>query len=303
MSRNLGAGLAFSNESSGALVRNVTITGNTIGIYVEGGVPTIAGSNIAYNGTGLYNLDNSVTIDADSVWWGDSSGPYHPQQNPGGLGDSVNAYVDITPFLAEPDTAAPPIPVQNLAVAGTGNDFISLTWATSPLGDLAGYKVYYDTDSTGFPFADTIDVGNATSVMLSNLEPGLTYYIAVTCYDTDGNESWYSNEVSAAPAALVVEESPGIPASFALHPAYPNPFNPSTTLRYDLPEQAHARLVVYDLLGRKVKTLLEGVEGPGYEAVVWDGTDQAGRPISSGVYLIRIRADRFLQTRKMVYLR
>ncbi len=195
VSRNLGAGLYFSS-GSGALV-NVTITGNTRGIYVESGTPTIAGSNIAYHGTGLHNADNTNTVDADSVWWGDSSGPYHPQHNPGGLGDSVNAYVDITPFLTEPDTAAPPIPVQNLVVTNQGDDFIELAWEASPIGDLAGYKIYLNTDSTGFPYTDTVVVGNATAYTLSSLEPGLTYYVAATCYDTDGNESWYSREVAA----------------------------------------------------------------------------------------------------------
>ncbi|MCH8839009.1 MAG: fibronectin type III domain-containing protein, partial [Candidatus Marinimicrobia bacterium] len=196
VSRNLGAGLYFSS-GGGALV-NVTITGNTSGIYIESGAPTIAGSNIAYHGTGLYNADNTYIIDADSIWWGDPSGPYHPTQNPGGLGDSVNAFVDIIPFLTEPDTAAPPIPVQNLVVTNQGDDFVELAWNASPIGDLAGYRIYLDTDSTGFPYADTVDVGNSTSSTLSNLEPGLTYFIAATCYDTDGNESWYSREVAAS---------------------------------------------------------------------------------------------------------
>ncbi len=203
VSSNLGAGLYFGG-SSGVLV-NVTITGNTSGIYVESGTPTIAGSNIAYHGTGLHNADNSNFIDADNTWWGNSAGPYHPQQNPEGLGDSVNTFVDITPFLTEPDTAAPPIPIQNLAATETGNDFISLTWDASPLGDLAGYKVYYDTDSTGFPYADTVDVGADTSYSLSGLPLSTTFYLAVTCYDTDGNESWYSEEVSAVTRILEVQ--------------------------------------------------------------------------------------------------
>ena len=73
-------------------------------------------------------------------------------------------------------------------MAGTGNDFISLAWDTSPLGDLAGYKVYYDTDSTGFPYADTVDVGTDISHTLLGLPLGTTFYLAVTCYDVDGKE-------------------------------------------------------------------------------------------------------------------
>ena len=196
VSRNLGEGL-YLKEYSGALVRNVTITGNTRGIYIESGAtPTIAGSNITYNGTGLHNADNTNTIDADSVWWGHSSGPNHPQHNPGGLGDSVNAYVDITPFLTEPDTAAPPVPVQNLHATSTSATSISLAWDSSPLGDFAGFKVYYDSDSSGYPYTNSIDVGTDTSYSLGGLSLGTTFYLAVTCYDTDGNESWYSKELA-----------------------------------------------------------------------------------------------------------
>ena len=199
-----GGGLYIRGPGSGALV-NVTITGNTSGIYVESGTPTIAGSNISYNGAGLYNADNINIVSAVTNWWGDGSGPYHPTQNLTGQGDSVNVFVNITPFLTEPDTAAPPIPVQNLTILGTGNDFISLAWDASPLGDLAGYKVYYDTDSTGFPYADTVDVGNNTSYTLSGLPLSTTFYLVVTCYDTDGNESWYSEDVSAVTRILEVQ--------------------------------------------------------------------------------------------------
>jgi len=97
---------------------------------------------------------------------------------------------------ATPNTDAPPIPVQNTTVTGTGNDFISLNWDASLIGDLAGYKVYYDSDSSGYPYANSVDAGTDTSYTLSSLSLGTTYYLAVTTYDTDGNESWYSNEVS-----------------------------------------------------------------------------------------------------------
>ncbi|MCH8838967.1 MAG: fibronectin type III domain-containing protein [Candidatus Marinimicrobia bacterium] len=219
-----GGGLYIGGDS-GVLLWNVTITGNSGGIYVESGAPTIAGSNIAYNGTGLYNLDNSNTIDADSVWWGHSSGPYHLGQNPGGLGDSANAYVDITPFLTEPDTAAPPIPVQNLVVTNTGDDFIDLAWDSSPMSDLAGYKVYYDTDSTGIPYADTVDVGADTTYTLSGFPLGTIFYLAVTCYDTDGNESWYSSEVNTAPKDIT---APAAPQNLTVMAA-----NESVTLTWD----------------------------------------------------------------------
>ena len=99
-----------------------------------------------------------------------------------------------------PNIDAPPIPTSNLLISDSGNDF-SLTWDESELGDLAD-KVYYDTDEIGYPYENSLDVGNVTSHTLSGLSLETTHYIAVTTVDTDGNESWYSNEVTGATRVL-----------------------------------------------------------------------------------------------------
>ena len=98
-------------------------------------------------------------------------------------------------------------------------------------------------------------------------------------------------------------ETPSFPKSFALHQNHPNPFNPVTTLHYDLPERAEVTLMIYDILGRHVRTLVHSVEEPGKKSVVWDGTNELGEQVSSGVYLYRIKADGFTQNRKMVLLK
>ena len=94
-----------------------------------------------------------------------------------------------------------------------------------------------------------------------------------------------------------------LPEQFALHYNYPNPFNPTTTISYDLPEQAQVTLSVYDLLGKKIKTLVNQSQDAGNNIAVWDGTDEFGRPVSAGVYLYRIKAGEFTQTRKMLLLK
>lgn len=73
-----------------------------------------------------------------------------------------------------------------------------------------------------------------------------------------------------------------IPASFALHQNYPNPFNPSTEIRFDLPEAGNVSLTIYDVLGRQITELVNGVREAGYHSVIWNAADQA-----SGVYLAR----------------
>ena len=94
-----------------------------------------------------------------------------------------------------------------------------------------------------------------------------------------------------------------LPIQYALHPAYPNPFNPITSLRYDLPEQAQVTLTVYNMLGREVAQLVNTTQEPGFKSVQWNATDTYGKPVSAGVYLYQIRAGEFVQTRKMVLLK
>ncbi len=70
-----------------------------------------------------------------------------------------------------------------------------------------------------------------------------------------------------------------IPEQFELYQNFPNPFNPVTTIRYDLPARANVFIVIYDILGRRVRTIIHGLEGPGYQAIQWDGTDDFGRDV------------------------
>ena len=95
-----------------------------------------------------------------------------------------------------------------------------------------------------------------------------------------------------------------MPTRYALHPCVPNPFNPLTTLRYDLPEPARVGLRIYDLSGRLVRVLAQGeVIGAGRHEAVWNGRDEAGRTASAGVYFCRLEAGAFRQTRRMTLLK
>ena len=93
------------------------------------------------------------------------------------------------------------------------------------------------------------------------------------------------------------------PREFKLDQNYPNPFNPSTTIRYALPEQARVSLTVYDILGRRVRTLVDGIEPPGEHGTDWDGRTDAGQAAASGVYIYRLTAGSLATTRRMLLLR
>ena len=95
----------------------------------------------------------------------------------------------------------------------------------------------------------------------------------------------------------------GLPARFALHLGWPNPFNSRIHLRFDLPRPAPAELRVYDLRGALVRTLVSAALGAGTHAVYWNGLDDAGNRAASGVYFVEMRAGDFSQGRKVSLLR
>jgi len=94
-----------------------------------------------------------------------------------------------------------------------------------------------------------------------------------------------------------------IPSTFTLHQNFPNPFNPITTLRYDLPSDAFVTISIYDMLGREVIELVSIAQHAGFKSIKWDATDSFGKQVSAGVYLYQIEAGDFVQTRKMVLLK
>jgi hypothetical protein len=93
------------------------------------------------------------------------------------------------------------------------------------------------------------------------------------------------------------------PTVFALHSNYPNPFNPATRITYDVPQETHIRLTVYDLLGSEVSTLVNQIEQPGFKTIIWNGRDHSGRPLSSGIYISRLETKTFSFSKKMLLLK
>jgi hypothetical protein len=100
-----------------------------------------------------------------------------------------------------------------------------------------------------------------------------------------------------------IEEEEMVPTRYALHQNYPNPFNPRTTIKYDLISNADVSIQIYDILGRKVKNLLDEKQGPGTFSIAWDGKDDSMKPVDSGIYLLRFRAGMFIENGKMVLIK
>jgi hypothetical protein len=94
-----------------------------------------------------------------------------------------------------------------------------------------------------------------------------------------------------------------IPTQYALNQNYPNPFNPSTTITFSVPQRENVKIVVFDILGKLVKTVVDKEVGAGNYSVVWEGKDDNGEKVASGMYLYRIQAGSFSAVKKMLMVK
>ena len=187
------------------------------------------------------------------------------------------------------DNLAPSVP--------SGFEFVSssmLSW-DNPIDPDFRYFTVYGSET---------DIFDETAVFIDhtiNTEMDVTghayTYFHLTARDFAGNES------GAATVASPTDVLPGLPERFALHAPSPNPFNPKTFLRFDLPEAAQVSLKVYDMSGRLVCVLLDEHREAGRYEESWNGRDDRGRAMSSGIYLCRIDTDSFSQSKRMTLLK
>jgi hypothetical protein len=195
------------------------------------------------------------------------------------------------------DNLAPGVP-QGFSVAyntGSGN---ALSWEESEDEDFQHFRVYRSTTPDFDPTPDDLV---ATTADVSWNDPhydGWPVHYKITAVDFAGNES----DAASPGTATGVTDLP-TPTAFALGQNVPNPFNPTTTIHYEVPAGGGVvTLRVYDVSGRLVRTLVDGFEESGVKSVVWNGRDDRGHGVSSGVYFYRMDAPGFSQTRKMLLL-
>jgi hypothetical protein len=151
------------------------------------------------------------------------------------------------------------------------------------------YFFRYMANASSGPDEHATIVFNAAGYQPDTLEVDLTY----------GNEACV--DVYLTPVQTAVGDTPNV--ATRLLPNHPNPFNPSTTIRYELAAASDVRVLVYDAAGRQVRRLVDTREGAGSHSVTFDGRDDAGRPMASGVYFYRLETGTTTQTRKMVLLK
>lgn len=127
---------------------------------------------------------------------------------------------------------------------------------------------------------------------------------------SDGELSTVSSDTFAfitPPVVGITDLQTGLPTAFALHQNYPNPFNPTTSIHYDLEQSGSVSLKIFNILGQEVRTLVNGRQTTGFKKVVWDGRNNLGELLGSGVYIYRLDVtgvgQRYVQNRKMVLMK
>jgi len=230
------------------------------------------------------------------------------------LADSSDAYA-MTTYLVTTHTTTPTewyvsppdsgYSVDNIApglptniVADYQTTFVSLDWDDAPENDFQFYRVYRDTDPTFVPTTGNLLTEIAISAYTDVTPSPWSFYYKISAVDHAGNEG-----PAGAPETVTNAQVQVVPTYFSLHDAVPNPFNPRTTLSFSLPTESHVRLVIYDLSGGIVTTLLSENCSPGRHDVVWEGRDDQQRDVASGVYIYRLEAGSFAETKRMVLLR
>jgi hypothetical protein len=182
--------------------------------------------------------------------------------------------------------------VQNLnGVFNSPN--VVLTW--TQLGasrDIEFYNVY----------RDQVLIGTSTSGLYvdTSPDPGTYTYNVAGVFTEEYEGPWSDDEVVEVPVG-----SGGIliPAVTSLNGNYPNPFNPTTTIKFGLHEAQSVVLNVYNIKGEKVRSLVNEELEAGYHDIVWDGKDDSGKTASSGVYFYKMKASKYVSTKKMIMMK
>ncbi|HIF27549.1 MAG TPA: T9SS type A sorting domain-containing protein [Candidatus Marinimicrobia bacterium] len=164
--------------------------------------------------------------------------------------------------------------------------------------------LYYQLDrATNAMFTENVDQTYVTTNTHTDddIDTDIEYFYRVSGYV--GYWTDYSNTVSVIIESLDLDEDSAMHLDYKIHQNYPNPFNPVTTLHYDLPEDALVNITIYDVMGRIVNNLVSSQQNAGYKSIQWNADNNAGQPISAGLYLYTIQAGEFRQTKKMVLLK
>ena len=309
--------------SSNAMVINSVIVNNQIGLEASNSSLIDVYNSILYHNTfesyiyedGLIQINYSTVesgyngegnIDADPIFTDADNGDYSLQpESPcidAGTADiDGDGIEDISNYFG----TAPDMGAYEFYIAITGlqytidNASVNLEWDS--IENFQYYKLERSTDSLFITDVET-NYLQYNNYIDNDLEFNTEYFYRVSAYV---NDFWtdYSNVISVMLENVNIAGANDMPTVYKVHQNHPNPFNPVTTLRYDLPQDAMVNITIYDMMGRVVNNLVSSQQNAGYKSIQWNATNNMGQPVSAGLYLYTIQAGEFRQTKKMVLLK
>jgi hypothetical protein len=264
---------------------------------------------VQFDGTGSTDPDDSIILyewDFGDNTTGTGPTPTHTYENPGAFAVTLCVTDEDTSRTCCETTAtiAGPTAVDLISFTATTRDgAVALSWRTGHEENHAGFEVLRGFRNTE-PFrkisGETLVTDQDGDHVYSFTDPavdvGTTYIYQLVAVERDGDRQAFT------PLPVTVTQE--LPSSLALLPSRPNPFNPSTHIAFDLPEAGRVSVRIYDGTGRLVRNLVDGESFPaGTHAFPWNGRDDQGITLASGVYLIRLEAGNKLLTEKIVLAR
>ena len=268
----------------------------------------------------IYDYFNGLGIDTMVVDWDvigyDMMDTVSSQNGPFGF-TFVNG-INIPPgsfaLLSPEDGTVVPID-ENTATTGSqevaweassdeGRNITYLIDHSTNVGQLSFIPQSVESNSFTIQFNEVIDEMAVLSVQHPDINS------LVITWDVKATDGIDTTASSNGPFTFTIDASgvlsldlANLPTVFNLYQNYPNPFNPITTIQYDIPENSYVSLEIYDVLGKKVKTLVSKSLNPGRYKIMWDATNDYGQPVSAGMYFFRMRSNEFQSMKKLMLIK
>jgi hypothetical protein len=217
--------------------------------------------------------------------------------------DSVNVLANQTIDSVNFDLTPCPIP-QNLTATDSLSNRVEIHWTAVTNPNLDGYNVYRSRWQYGaFTKINSALITGTIYTDSSMIDSGLYWYYVTSTYSDSTLwqvESFISNKDWGHRGSVgAIDNGTLIPQEFFLAQNYPNPFNPTTTISYGLPKSTHVKLDIFNIIGQKTVSLIDGDQEAGVKKVIWNGRDQNGQQVASGMYFYRLRTGDKEIVRKM----
>ena len=305
-------GFAYEQGSGSPTVQSFTVSGAGLGANESIQLTAPTGYGLSLTETGPYSDIENVPADGNGnvapttvyvrLNEGLTAGDYNG--NVVVTCSNVTRNVSLSGTVTDPTL---PVTLSHFSATLTAQNYVQLMWISQSENNLMGYNVFRSNSenlSSAMQICPMI-AGTNTSMAQTytyydkDLVENGNYYYWLQSVDLDGTTGFHG-PVSVVFSITGDEGSPSIPTVTRLDNAYPNPFNPNTTIRYQLKDPGKVKIDIYNLKGHLVRSFSRCHDTAGRYSIVWDGCDSSGKPLASGVYLYKMSSGSYNAIKKLV---